>query len=210
MTAKRSWTTLTSCLAQLSSWHRMGCSGKILRSAIRSRPISFWQELPKSVLRLSIPHRRTEKQRLTIGRSGTSLAIHTKLDSSLRPTDSVRRSLDRLGRDSVELLYIHDSSEVLKPESRVVAEAASMVGTLVRTLGVSVYSEDEFDAALSDQRIGAIQAPINLLDRHIDRQRLDAAASRGVRVYARSVLLQGVLVAPPSSLNGPVIGTLLR
>lgn len=139
-----------------------------------------------------------------IGRSGTSMAVHTKLDPSLAPTASVRRSLERLRRDSVELLYIHQSSEILKPESPVVDEAASLVGTLVGTLGVSVYSAEEFDAAVSHQHIGAIQAPINLLDRHIDVEQLESASSRGVRVYARSVLLQGVLPTPPAELDGAV------
>jgi aryl-alcohol dehydrogenase-like predicted oxidoreductase len=45
---------------------------------------------------------------------------------------------------------------------------------------------------------------VNVLDRRLDPELLAAAASAGRRVYARSVLLQGTLVADPSSLPSPV------
>lgn len=140
----------------------------------------------------------------TIGSSPTRLPVHTKLDRRLSPAESVHRSLRLLRRTSVELVYIHDNTEILNPQSSVVAAASKLVGREVRILGASIYSEQEFDAALAEPRIGAIQAPVNLFDRHIDRARLAAAAERGVRVYARSVLLQGVLVAEPQAVTAQV------
>lgn len=139
-----------------------------------------------------------------IGTSMSKLAVHTKIDSALPPTDSLSNSLGRLRRKRVEVLYLHDPAELLRHDSGVISEAFRMVGGPVGLLGASVYEIEEFDAAVADPRIRVIQAPLSIFDRRVDEARLIAAAASGVRVYARSVLLQGTLLASPSSLVHPV------
>ena len=133
----------------------------------------------------------------TIGRAGVTLPVHTKIDPALTPAASLSGSLARLGREQVDVLYLHDADEVLHGSGATLPEAHALVGRGTRTVGASVYELAQFDAAVRDERIEVIQAPINVLDRRIDGIRLRAAAERSVRVYARSVLLQGLLVAPP-------------
>jgi aryl-alcohol dehydrogenase-like predicted oxidoreductase len=70
-----------------------------------------------------------------------------------------------------------------------------------------VYEVAEVEAAVVDDRIGAVQVPLNVLDRRIDDALLDAALAAGTDVYVRSVLLQGVLAAPPEHLD-PAIAAL--
>lgn len=137
-----------------------------------------------------------------IGRSGTTLPVHTKVDPARTPSDSLARSLGRLRRERVEVLYLHDSAEVLRDPSPVVSAAHELVGDLVGRLGASVYDVEEFDAAVRDPRIQVVQVPLNVLDRRIDADRLEAAAKQGVHVYGRSILLQGVLAAPPGAVEG--------
>ena len=103
-------------------------------------------------------------------------------------------------------MYLHDASEVLHPESKVIAAAHGLVGREAGVLGASIYEVDQFDAAVADPRIGVIQAPLNVLDRRIDESRLARAESAGVAVYARSVLLQGVLTASPDAVEAAVAG----
>lgn len=133
----------------------------------------------------------------TIGAAGWAGSVHTKIDPGLDPATSLAESLARLHRDHVEILYLHDAAEVLRPDSAVVEAAYRLVGQGIGVLGASVYELAEFDAAVDDPRIGAIQVPLNVLDRHIDEGRLETATIGGVQIYARSVLLQGVLVASP-------------
>ena len=89
-----------------------------------------------------------------IGQSGCGLPVHTKLDPKRSPAESLSQSLKDLRRDRVDVLYIHDSAEVLRPESRVVASASELVGEQVGSLGASVYDLPEFEAAVDDPRIG--------------------------------------------------------
>ena len=138
----------------------------------------------------------------TIGRSGFNLPVHTKLDHSLAPRDSVAGSCARLGREKLDVVYLHDPAEVTRARSKVMEAAFELVGGPVGALGASVYELAEFDAAVADARITVVQMPMNVLDRRIDESRLQAAKDAGTDVFARSVLLQGALVAEPASLGG--------
>ncbi len=108
-----------------------------------------------------------------------------------------------------DVLYLHDPAEVLRPNSLVIDAAHRLVGNGVGALGASIYEVEEFDAAVADPRIDVIQVPLNVFDRRIDDVRLARARARGVLVYARSVLLQGVLAASPDRVD-TVIGGLGR
>lgn len=141
---------------------------------------------------------------VAIGEAGCTIAVHTKIDPALAPAQSLERSLGRLRRESVDVLYLHDSTEVLRQPSAVIAAAAELVGTKVARLGASVYDVAEFEAAVADPRITVVQVPLNLFDRRFTGQRLAAAATSGTTVYVRSVLLQGVLVARSAELPAAV------
>ena len=88
-------------------------------------------------------------------------------------------------------------------DSTVIADAATLTGDVIGSLGASIYDSEQFDAAVRDPRITVVQIPCNILDRHIDDRRLMAARDSGTAVYARSVLLQGILVASPTTISGP-------
>jgi len=141
----------------------------------------------------------------TIGQSRCGLPVHTKLNPKRSPAESLSQSLQDLRRDCVDVLYIHDSAEVLRPESRVVAFASELVGERVGSLGASVYDLPEFEAAVDDPRIGVVQVPLNLFDRRLTQDLIASASSTGTIVYVRSVLLQGILAADPLELVGPTL-----
>jgi aryl-alcohol dehydrogenase-like predicted oxidoreductase len=78
---------------------------------------------------------------------------------------------------------------------------------LSRKVGVSVYTPEEFEKALDIDAIGAIQVPMNVVDQRITDNHLNQAGSLGKQVFARSIFLQGVLLAEPDSLP-PVLSEL--
>ena len=45
-----------------------------------------------------------------IGAINNAIPVHTKIDPALDPAASLTRSLDRLGRSHVEVLYVHSSA----------------------------------------------------------------------------------------------------
>jgi aryl-alcohol dehydrogenase-like predicted oxidoreductase len=138
-----------------------------------------------------------------IGTSGIDIPVHTKLDPALEPEESLARSLERLKRQRVSLLYFHTPDVALRDPADQIGRAAALVGSRVGTLGASVYETEEFVAAVDDGRFGAVQVPVNALDRRIPPEEFARAHAGGVVVFARSVLLQGVLVAPPDTIPAP-------
>ena len=133
-----------------------------------------------------------------IGRSGIPFVVHTKLDPTLAPEASLVASLDRLHRQRVDVLHLHDPEAVFEPS---VADAARrLVGECVGTLGASIYTPAAAEAALA-AGLGAVQVPLNLLDRRFDDELLVRLAGSGVRVLARSALLQGLLADPQDGLG---------
>lgn len=135
-----------------------------------------------------------------IGRARLDVAIHTKIDPALDPDASLSRSLHRLARPNVAILYFHDPGIARSDPAGLIDRGFAHVGHDVGRLGVSVYEPAEFEAAISDGRFGAVQIPLNLLDRRIPQSMFAAAEAGGIEVYARSALLQGVLVADPGSI----------
>jgi aryl-alcohol dehydrogenase-like predicted oxidoreductase len=133
-----------------------------------------------------------------IGRSGFPFAVHTKLDPTLAPEASLTASLERLDRQRVDILHLHDPEAVFDP-SRLHA-ARCLVGERVGTLGASVYTTAAAEAALA-AGLGAVQVPLNLLDRRFDDGLLARLATSGVQVLVRSALLQGLLADPQRGLG---------
>jgi aryl-alcohol dehydrogenase-like predicted oxidoreductase len=119
--------------------------------------------------------------------------VHTKIPGGSKPAEALLSSLSRLNRSSVDVLYFHDPATHLQ-DSKTVDEGLRLVGRGIDSLGISVYTEEEFDAAVEDDRIDVIQVPANVLDRRFTSERLLEARRLGKRVYARSVFLQGILL----------------
>jgi aryl-alcohol dehydrogenase-like predicted oxidoreductase len=138
---------------------------------------------------------------LVIGRQGASFAVHTTLPGAESPEKELESSLSRLVRDSVEVLYLHDPDAVLDPNDARLVAAAELVGAGADRLGASIYTRDQFAAAVADARIGVIQLPLNVFDRRIGDSQLREAAVLGKQLIARSALLQGLLGDPAGALG---------
>lgn len=83
--------------------------------------------------------------------------------------------------------------------SAVVADLTDLVGYGADAIGASVYDFDQFEAAVSNAIVGVVQVPLSLLDRRF-APLVEPAAAQGMKVYVRSVFLQGTLLAPPDAL----------
>lgn len=125
-------------------------------------------------------------------------------DAALTTIDQgFRRSLERLRRDRVAALLVHDARDLLSPGAeRLWALLArhKAEGRATR-IGVSVYDAEEIDAVLGRFPVELIQLPLSVFDqRLIQDGSLARLAARGIAVHARSVLLQGLLLMPLEDL----------
>ncbi len=115
-----------------------------------------------------------------------------------------QRSLERLASASVYGLLVHDSSMLLAPNGRDLWAAMRRLqeGGLVQKIGASVYHSDQVAALRKNIDLDIIQLPINLLDQRIQvAGELDLLQQSGVEIHARSVFLQGLLLAQPDDID---------
>ena len=135
-----------------------------------------------------------------IGTSKIKFEIHTKLGKALSPADSLRASLARIGTDVIDLLYVHDI-EAFRLDPKAISDSlSSLLGVHVRNIGVSVYELEDLDLVLKFPSINYVQLPLNLLDQRFSEKVLDRIRSQGVKCIARSIFLQGALLADPERL----------
>ncbi len=165
---------------------RRGVAGDLLRTAV---------DLGVTTLDTAPAYGDAET---VIGASGLPFEVHTKLAPGLAPEDSLTGSLTRLRRERVDVLHLHDPDAV--HDRALLAAATRLVGDRVGMLGASVYTAAAARAT-AEAGLGAVQIPLNLLDRRIDDALLGELAAAGVRVLARSALLQGLLADPARGLG---------
>ncbi|MEC5388124.1 aldo/keto reductase [Uliginosibacterium sp. H3] len=144
---------------------------------------------------------------------------HFSLCSKTLPTPqgqsvlaSAQRSLDlsltRLRRDHVDALLIHAVGDLLGAEGDRLWQwmASARQQGMAHSIGVSVYDEAEIDAVLERASPDWIQLPCSVLDqRLVTTGVLERLAVRGIRLQARSLLLQGVVNVAPDKLPQPLM-----
>lgn len=120
--------------------------------------------------------------------------IHTKLDEFVHPSDSLKRSLEELGRESTDLLYVcHDASRIIDVSEPYWAHTFSQLRANSRAFGAAVYTDQLDTAVLGFEEVQVIQVPFNILTPASVSERLKAYKSVGKRIYARSIFAQGLL-----------------
>lgn len=120
-----------------------------------------------------------------------------------RLRESVAASLRRLRQDRLYAMLLHRADDLLQADGPEVL--ASLVAVknegLVERIGISVYRAEELDAVLSIFTPDIVQLPINILDQRLIRSgHIRKLADASVEIHARSILLQGVLLADPQLL----------
>lgn len=143
---------------------------------------------------------------------GHGFAVQTKVSigggSHGSAASSVRTSLSRLDASGLVAVLVHDWStadDVHRREAASVLEGLRDEG-LVASVGVSGYGEEDIDTALASfERLDVVQVPVSVLDQRLDGSPgIAEVRSRGGRVQARSVFLQGAALASP---DHPALGS---
>jgi aryl-alcohol dehydrogenase-like predicted oxidoreductase len=118
-------------------------------------------------------------------------------------TQTFTRSLRALRQTSVYGLLAHDADDLLGPHGPALwAELSRLKASgAVRKIGASVYTGNQIDRLLGCYDLDLIQLPINAVDRRlIAGGQLARLQARGVEIHARSVFLQGLLLARPEEI----------
>jgi aryl-alcohol dehydrogenase-like predicted oxidoreductase len=123
---------------------------------------------------------------------------------------ALHTSLTRLGRQAVHALLLHDVDDLLgcHGEALWAAMVRARAQGLVGKIGVSVYHGHQIDAVLDRYPVEIVQLPLNPLDdRLVVGGQLERLAQARVEIHARSLFLQGLLLADPGAIE-PRFGAL--
>lgn len=110
---------------------------------------------------------------------------------------SVYGSCRDLRRERLDIVMFHRSADMFRWHGAAIDRLQELVALgVIGALGVSVYAPGEAIKSLADDRIAHVQIPFNLVDtRWLDSGFVQAVANRpDVRVHARSIFLQGLLI----------------
>lgn len=135
------------------------------------------------------------------------LEISTKVYacSPLDSAEQVAQSLERLRVDHVASVLIHDWG--LATDEEILGTVRSLLqlrsSGMVGSIGCSVYDEQDLEKVIRlFPEVQNIQLPINLLDQRCTQSwHVSQLLKRDVQFIARSVFLQGILLAPSGPFN---------
>ena len=110
--------------------------------------------------------------------------------------ECIARSLSKLKLNKLQLLQFHQCDERFLSAPHVHGLMRELIDSgLCSSIGVSVYTPVQAEAALAIPFVQALQVPLSILDqRFIAPNLLELYSKRGIRLIARSILLQGLLV----------------
>jgi aryl-alcohol dehydrogenase-like predicted oxidoreductase len=122
---------------------------------------------------------------------------------------SLERSLHDLKRDRLDALLVHAPADLLQPRGENLWRW--LLGLreqgVARSIGVSVYEESEIEALTERFKPDWIQLPASVLDQRLVQSGcLARLHAEGIRIQARSLLLQGVVTLQVGELPGPLSG----
>ena len=120
--------------------------------------------------------------------------------------ESVRRSLNRTRVARFAGVLLHDPLAATRTDGRGLEVVAALRDAdLADRIGVSVYDPAEAAAAVERLDADLVQLPCNVLDqRFLASGTLRDLVAHDVEVHVRSIFLNGVLLAEPDRLAGPL------
>jgi aryl-alcohol dehydrogenase-like predicted oxidoreductase len=113
------------------------------------------------------------------------------------------RSLERLRQERVAGLLLHRCADALAPGGVALIEELQALKQegLVERIGLSIYEAAELDAVLRFFSPDIVQVPLSVVNQSLETSgHLARLRERGIEVHARSIFLQGVLLAAPADL----------
>lgn len=126
-------------------------------------------------------------------------SVCSKLSSDISPDqvfNHISESLERLFCQRIDLYYLHSFSMCRDSEILNNLGSAKQQG-LIRQIGISIYAPDELEYIADNlcDFVDVVQIPFNVFDcsRWISAPALEKARSGGLKLFVRSVYLQGMV-----------------
>jgi aryl-alcohol dehydrogenase-like predicted oxidoreductase len=146
------------------------------------------------------------------GWSGWRIVTKTPKFGDLNDAEAARqlfrrdfaRSLASLSVASIYGLLVHEADDLFGPHAAMLWDELMRCRDegLVGKIGVSVYTAQQIETLLDRFALDLIQLPFNAVDQRLARRGVLAELQRrGIEIHARSIFLQGLLLAPPHRID---------
>ena len=114
--------------------------------------------------------------------------------------EHITSSLSRLCVTQLDALLLHQPSDLTGKHVESLYSSITQLKNdrLIGKFGVSIYSPQDLDGILENFVLDVVQTPFNVFDQRINAH-LQQLSSLGIEIHARSVFLQGILLANSSS-----------
>jgi aryl-alcohol dehydrogenase-like predicted oxidoreductase len=135
----------------------------------------------------------------------TKFAIKNfKIGSSVSEMINIfKNDLDRKNLTRYRNVLVHDFFDLQPKKVNLTLEVLEKLKSfdLTEQIGFSAYNSTEIDVALKLFRPDVIQVPLNIFDqRLINSGHLDMMMKKGIKIQARSIFLQGLLLSKLESI----------
>ena len=127
-----------------------------------------------------------------IGHNKNKFNIHTKIKEITNLEMQFETFQKDLDSNIIDVVYLHDSKMAYATISDL-QPLLDLKGNKYTHLGISVYTLEEYRKSLKLGVFQFIQIPLNMLDRKFIQNERKLASKAGVKLIARSILLQGLL-----------------
>lgn len=126
-----------------------------------------------------------------------------KSADAIEVLSAFQESLAKLRRSDVDCLMVHSAQDLLAEGGEFIYEILLDLRAQgkIKKVGVSVYSAIEIDQLFKRFQLDLIQLPFNIFDqRLLQTNHLSYLEDKGIEIHARSIFLQGLLVADTKSI----------
>ena len=109
----------------------------------------------------------------------------------------IKNSLNNLKINNIDTLLIHAPDQLLTERGDLIYKALNDLkdNKLINKLGISVYDTKILKEILNKYDIDVVQAPVNIFDTRFIKQDITSLLlERDIKLHARSIFLQGVLL----------------
>jgi aryl-alcohol dehydrogenase-like predicted oxidoreductase len=115
---------------------------------------------------------------------------------------TIKEYIKDLNVDILEVLMFHSFDSYLKHREELYNLVELQSENLIKFIGVSVYTNEQIEAVLSDEHIDVVQLPYNLLDNESKRGNLLSKLNESKKIiHTRSAFLQGLFFKDISDKN---------
>jgi aryl-alcohol dehydrogenase-like predicted oxidoreductase len=139
--------------------------------------------------------------------SNFEFKINTKFNSIEKEEikDRVKNTCELLNIKKINVCFFHSFRDYLNKTLHQEFESLITLD-FVDQIGVSVYTNEEFNIVINDPIVKVIQCPFNLFDNFHQRGDLILKAKeKGKKIQIRSIFLQGLFFSDPNYLKGNLV-----